>query len=284
VYVTKFPQLTEAARRQIESRIAAQRILGTRTWLPVMQEALSKKITVNFTQKELADCRDTLKILLGVNIVIAPDVNPKASITLAVSKMTADNVLSWVVRQAAVDYAVLDEAVYIASVDEVRILRAKGLDLSSHSKLQDLISFDFTDTPLDVALETLSRKAGVPVVLRGAPVVSPHVTLAASDMALSAALQAVISKSGLKGAIMTEGDTVIVSIAKPVPAPQMPLAAPEAKPAEAPAPATAPAPSTEPAVKAPAEGASTEPALALPVPAASTETVVRKEPSVTKSE
>ena len=244
IFITKYPRLSESARRQIDARNVAVRTESIKTWLPAMQRTLSEKVSVSFVQKSPSDCRDSLKILLGVNIIVSPNIDPKASVTLAVSKMTAENVLSWVARKAGLDFAVLDEAVYFAPVDEIRIMRSTGLDLSSQGKAHDLVSFDFNDDPLDVAIDALAKKSGVKIFLRGCPDPAPRVSLVGSDMPLSAALQAAVSKTGLNAVVIPEGDTIVISIVaappKPVVAPPQPAVqpAPQAPPAETPAATT----------------------------------------------
>ncbi len=225
VFVTSYQRLSDVARRQIETRNANTRVLAAKTWLPAMQEALAQKISISFAQKSLAECRDSLAILLKVNIIVSPAVDAKAPVTLLVSKMTAENVLSWITRKAGVDFIVLDQAVYISTAEDVRIRRAAGFDLSSYGRAHDLITFAFVDTPLDEALSSLAIKANVKIILRGASTPLPKVTLSGSDMALSAALQAILSKTGLNSVIIPEGDTIVVSMIKPSPAPPATLPA-----------------------------------------------------------
>ena len=267
VFVTTYERLSESARRQIEARDATQRAKAPKTWLPAMQDALAQKISVEYGEKPIADCRTALAKQLGINIILSSAVSPKAPITLSLTRMTAESVLSWVVRQAGVDFAVLDEAVYIAPSEEIRLKRAAGLDFSSAAKVNDLVSFSFTDTPLDKALADLSQKSGVRIVLQGAVSPMPLVTLSAADMPLTDALRAVLSRTDLNMAVLASGDLLTVTIVEP-----MPPAPVEVKPA-----VPSPEPAPQPAAPAPAAPASTDSTLEMPVP----ETPAVPSPSVT---
>lgn len=251
VYVTVYPRLSQQARLDIQARNIAWRAEAERDWLPRIRVALDKKINVTFVEKPLADCAASLRAMLGVNVIVSPGVAKSAPVTLqTTTSMTAENALAWISRQAGVDFAVLNNAVYFAPPAEIRIIRASGLDLSAHGRATDVVTFDFKDTPVKEAMEALGRQVGVSVVVKNDMASLPTVTLAGKDMSLNAALQAVANASGLNSAIIPEGATVTVTLMKPLPVAHRP--APEAVPEAMYTPAAQAAPSTDAALAAPA--------------------------------
>ncbi len=224
VFVAPFQRFAAAAKEQIKARNLAQHKNAAKTWLPGFKKILERQVSLQFDNKPLGDCCKTLEGILEVNIILSTDVDPHTRVDLAVSKMKAENLLAWVARKAGIDYAVLDEAVYFAPTAWIRSLRDAGLDLSSRGRAYDLVSFDFTDTPLNEAIGYLSKQTGLEIVLRDAPEKMPTVTLARSNMTLMAALQAITRSTGANSAIVSEGRTIVVSIMKSAPAaPKAPL-------------------------------------------------------------
>ena len=249
VFVTKYDRLSIAARRDVERRNAARRAQATRTWYPPIQEKLSGLRSVTFDEKSLADCCDSLKTLMGINFIISARVDAKTAVDLNVSRMSGESVISWVARKAGIDYAILDEAIYFAGVEEIRALRFAGLDLSSQGRTFEAVTFEFSDTPLDEAIKTLSEKSGVQIVLRNASGTLPKVTLSGKEMPLTAALQTIVSRTGLIAAIIPEGNGLVISLMKPVSPLPATITGPQAPVKES-------APSTDSALRAPASGGS----------------------------
>jgi len=241
IFITSYNRLDQASKLQIETRNAERRAEAARTWAPAMAETLARNLTVSFNAKSLADCRTSLEALLGVNVILSPSVETDEPITVAVSKMSAENVISWVARKADIDYAVMDEAVYLAPTEEIRIARAAGLDFSTRGKGADLVTFDFKDTTVQEAFAVLSEKSGVKIILKSDVEDLPRITLSGRDMQLSAAITAITKASGCNNAIVPQEDTYIVQLMKAAPAAAVERPMAEAREAEVPADASAPA-------------------------------------------
>lgn len=150
---------------------------------------------------------------------------------ISVSKMSAENVLAWVARKADIDFAVMDEAVYFAPSDEIRIARAAGFDFSARGRGADLVTFDFKDTTIRDAFAILSEKCGMKIILKSDVDDLPRITLAAKDMPVSSAIQAITAASGLNNAIIPEGSSYVVQLMKTAPA-AVPAQAPAVAPVE----------------------------------------------------
>lgn len=229
VFIAPLERIDAAGKLQIERRNQNRRAQAEKTWFPQFREVLSQPRGVDFKGKRLQEAADSLAALFDLNILLSPEVDGRIQLTLSVSEMTGENIIAWVARKAGIDYAVLDEAVYLASVPRVASLRAAGLDFSSRARPYQLVTFDFENTPLDEALSELANQAGVEIVLRSGPGALPSVTLKGADMSLMAAVQAVTRATGLNTAIVAESGTIIVSVlavAPPLPLPNPP--APEA--------------------------------------------------------
>jgi len=243
VFVTPYRELSEAAKLEIERRNGEKRVTSA-SWLPPLQKALDQKVTVRFAQKPLADCVASLETLLAVNIVLSPRADTGAPIALDVSKMTAENAVSWLAQKAGLDYAILDEAIYLAPPDEIRAIRSAGLDLSQAGRTHDLVSFDFVDRPVSEAFAELEKKTGVKIVLKTDVEPLPKISLSARNMPLAAAIRAIAASTTLNSIIVPEGSTIRVTLLK-----------------HAPAPSAAPLPEPAPAVEAPAAPSAAPPAV-----------------------
>lgn len=79
IFITTYNRLDQAAKLQIEKRNSDRRTQASKTWLPAMQAVLAKNYTVTFDYKSLGECRNSLQALLGVNVILAPNVDPDTS-------------------------------------------------------------------------------------------------------------------------------------------------------------------------------------------------------------
>jgi hypothetical protein len=277
IFITTYKQLDEAAKQQIQKRNADERTIAARTWLPAFQTMLAKNVNVTFNYKPLSDVRDSLQILLGVNVILSPNVDATTPVALSVSRMTAENVLSWIAKKGNIDYAIVDEAVYFAPSDEIRTMRSAGLDLSPRGKASDLVSFDFKDTSLTDAFSILSEKSGIKIVVKGDIDPMPHVTASAKDMPLLASIQTVTNAAGLNSAVIPEGSAFVVQVSKRNNGTPAPVPTTEGVPA---APMTSTAPSAPIVTPAPAPAMeSTAGTLELPVPSAAALTAPAEAPA-----
>lgn len=221
IFVASYSSFDQEAKRLIEARNADKRKTAAKTWLPEYEEILAQKVSVTFRQKSVLECAESLKALLGVNIILSPDIDPETPVNLAVSKMTTENLISWVGRKAGADYAVLDQAVYFGLEDQIRVMREAGRDLSSRGKEYSQVSFDFVDVTLAEAFDVLEETSGsgVRIVILGDDMDVPRITLKGANMTFTAAVQAVTNATGLNNAILSDGDTMTVRLMKPAPLP-----------------------------------------------------------------
>jgi hypothetical protein len=179
---------------------------------------------VNFKGRRLREAAESLAALFDLNVLVSPEADERVQVTLAVSEMSGENIIAWVARKAGVDYAVVDEAIYIAPVVRIRALRAAGLDFSSRGRPYELVTFDFRDVPLEEALSQLAAKTDAEIVLRSDTDDLPRVTLSGTDMVLTEAVRAVTHATGLNTAIIAESGTIFVSVLGIVEAPPEPPA------------------------------------------------------------
>ncbi len=237
VFITTYPRLDLAGRRQVETRRASDRAAAARTWLPGYEQSLAKSFDLTLSQKRLADVRDPLQSLLGVNVIISPALDPKTPITLAVNKMSGSSLLGWIARKANADFVIINQAVYFAPTDQVLAMRSQGLDLSGRAQGNRTVSFAFNGTPLDEALKTLSEQSGTQISLRGDVTPMPRVTVSGNDMALQSAITAVTNASGFNSAVIPSGDALVIQLVKPAPRPMPPVMESTAAGTAPPAPA-----------------------------------------------
>ncbi|MHC4713619.1 MAG: hypothetical protein ACYTAN_10185 [Planctomycetota bacterium] len=224
VFIVPLERLDAAAKLLLESRAQRRRTRAEKTWLPEFRRILGEPNSVNFKGRRLREAAESLAALFDLNVLVSPEADERVQVTLAVSEMSGENIIAWVARKAGVDYAVVDEAIYIAPVVRIRALRAAGLDFSSRGRPYELVTFDFRDVPLEEALSQLAAKTDAEIVLRSDTDDLPRVTLSGTDMVLTEAVRAVTHATGLNTAIIAESGTIFVSVLGIVEAPPEPPA------------------------------------------------------------
>lgn len=212
IFIASRERLDEAARLQLEARGLELRARAEKTWLPGFREKLAAPHQLDFRLRPVHEAADSLELLLEINFVVSPEVPNRASVSLAVSGMSAENIIAWVARKAAIDYAVLNEAVYLAPEDEIKRLRVAGLDFSARGRPWNEVSFEYDDVPFREVIDDLSGKTGVSIVLSSAVADLPRVTLSGTEVSLMEALRSITRSTMLNSLIASEQGTVFISI------------------------------------------------------------------------
>jgi len=231
VFIAPSERLDEAGRRQLERRARAMRARAEKTWLPALREALSKPHKFKLRPRPVAEAAESLEDLLGVNVVVSPEVSDRTTVSLAVSEMSGENIIAWIARKAGIDYAILNEAVYLAPAGEIRELRIAGLDFSSRGRPWDEVTCRYENVPFREVINDLSEKSGVEIVLQSEVGDLPPVTFSADAISLMEALPAITRSTGLNTLVTSEQGIVYISVQRTPREPAAPQT-PAAKPGE----------------------------------------------------
>jgi hypothetical protein len=146
--------------------------------------------------------------------------------------MSFRSVLDWVCRLADIKYAIRDEVIYIADQKRLDALRLETGETALAIVFRRPVSYDFKNTPVDEALDRLSRLSHVKIDLQGLePDEKVPVTLEGRRVEVSQAVRNVMDKTGRTFAISHRGTSILVVISPP----RKPPKPPEEKKPETPA-------------------------------------------------
>ena len=79
-----------------------------------IKEALNKKVSFDFVETPAADALAFIQAILKVNVVVSPDVDRGAPLTLRVNEMAAGNAIQWMAKLVGATMEIKDGAIFIA--------------------------------------------------------------------------------------------------------------------------------------------------------------------------
>lgn len=88
-----------------------------------LKAALGKKISFDFVNTPLRDAVAFMQQVLGVNIIVDPQVDPGAQVTVRVKDMSGGTALQWLARVGGADMRVENGAVYLAPQPKHKVVR-----------------------------------------------------------------------------------------------------------------------------------------------------------------
>jgi len=181
----------------------------------------TKLLSFDFADTSLADALSFFKATLGVNVVVAPDVDTKQRLTLRVADMNAGAALQWVARVAAARVAVKDGAIQVAAARQEEApakgwAGGEGAENEATRKIAEVlrtkkVTFDFVETPFADAVAFLQALVNVNIVVAPDVKKEQHFTLKVNDMTVGQALQWMVKLVGARmvvrdGAVFISAD------------------------------------------------------------------------------
>jgi len=74
----------------------------------------TKRVSFDFVETPFGDVLSFIQTLLGVNVVVAPDVDRKEPLTLRVADMNVGSALQWIIKLAGGKMEIRDGAIFVA--------------------------------------------------------------------------------------------------------------------------------------------------------------------------
>lgn len=108
---------------------AAQADSGTPVWKLVLQQRLEQRTSLTVQGAPLTEVLDILRGALKVNIVLdaADAAAGETPITLNLRDMQGSRIISWVAKQAGLEYALANQAVYLTAPERSRAIEPRRL-------------------------------------------------------------------------------------------------------------------------------------------------------------
>ena len=181
------------------------------TWEDELRRALGRKVSFDFVDTPLTHAISFLQTVSKANMFLDPHALRKgdnAPVTLKVKDMVLEEALKRVVKLADLDYALIDEAVFVSTPErlaEVRSReesrRAAEAKASEHEGwnweramkrvFARKVTFEFVDTPLSEAMSFLQTLTKVSMILdpKATEGREEPITLRATNMALGPAFR-----------------------------------------------------------------------------------------------
>jgi len=201
-----------------------------------IRDALDKPVTLDFAHTPIVDAITFIADFAAVNIVLDKNAVPaRVPITLKVKDLSLKAALALILHQAQLDYAVLNEALYISNAEglgEAPRPRARDLayalpaagteDVAKRlaaerdrrrrivekirAALEKPVTLNFADTPFQDAITFIQDFAAVNMVLdpSALPREDGAITLRVKDIPLKPALDFIFMQVRLKSAIWNE--------------------------------------------------------------------------------
>jgi len=227
---------------------AAEAAPAEPAWKAELQKKLGKKISLDFADTPLDEVLGFVQTLTGAPIVVDPAVKAevaKAKVTLRVTDKALSAALARMLRPAGLEHRLMNHAVLVtkpgAPDPAFGSVRAAEGDPEAKkailARLEQKVSFEFTDTPYDQAVTFIREVAQVGMILDPAVLGEnpPRVSLSMENVPLRVVLDWITWLGGLKWEVRDR-----LYITAPAPGEKV-------------APAEAPAPEKEVAIR-PAEG------------------------------
>ena len=179
----------------------------------------TKQVSVEFDNAPLSDALSFFKATLGVNVVVAGNLDTKQRVTLQVNNMNAGAALQWMLRVAGAQMAVKNGAIHVAAgareEGPVKVKPEGAADDEGTRKIAEAmkrkVSFDFVETPLGDALNFLQALVNANIIVAPEVKRNQPLTLRVNDMPIGQALQWMVKLVGAKmeirdGAIYISGE------------------------------------------------------------------------------
>lgn len=181
-------------------------------WAQAIRRKLARKISFEFVDTPLSEAIQFLQTLTKVNMIFNPEAAETKGgtpITLKVTDMKLELALDWILKLADIEYALMDEALFIATAYTLeeesrgtpppgRALRGAAEEdepkwkLKLREMLERRVTFEFVDTPLSEAiafLGTLTKWNWIMDPETAGSKGSTPITLKVTDMTLARALK-----------------------------------------------------------------------------------------------
>ncbi len=250
IFLASPTRMSSVWRTQIVTREEALYHEALKGWTPRLQKSLSRPVTLNLTDKNGNEALDLLQALTAVNFVIDPQAESvKEPVTLTVTRMSLERALAWLTRQLDASYVLVDEAVFITTVEKANRIRLERARLEMQFRFKRLITLELEDQPLGAALEIAAKLANLKINLKGKVPPEARVTIAKTTLPVDRAVNLIMQQAEVPGFLIGyQGDTITIWLREQAPVIKLksgtmrwgageapPIEEPEAKP-EKPAP------------------------------------------------
>ena len=213
VFLTTRDNMPAEWRNEMQERYRRAITSGQESWLMNIEKHLDRKVKVDFRNQPLGVVADVLAIEGGVNVVLDRELEQSDKRVKLQVEMSLKNILDWVCRLAEVKYAIRDEVIYIATQKRLDALRLETGESALALLFRRPVSFDFKNTPVDEALDRLSRLSRVEIKLQGLkPGEKLTVTAKGEKVELSRAVRAVMDGTGRTYAVSHRGTSILVMV------------------------------------------------------------------------
>lgn len=189
---------------------------------PQLEAKLDKYVAFDYTNKLLSEVVDDLSKQADAPFTIDPEAEGNLAntrITFAAVNIKLDHALDWLVSKAGLQYTLRNETIFISNEERigddqwvsarvaVKPRRVKDWRPFLKHRMQQRVTFDFKNTPLQEAVAFLQKNTKITYVLNKEAVKeqrNPRVTLNLEKMGLIMALDSVVEHVGLKYMLLDE--------------------------------------------------------------------------------
>jgi hypothetical protein len=242
VFVTTPGDLNPEWADEVRAREQTNDRLAEKTWAPKLRAKLEEPSSFSFEDTPLAEALSFLSSYHHVNIVLDPAfARPDNTVHLTVSDISLKSALGWILRLKRLDYALLDEAIFVSSPERLRILEIGRTASSLDPRLGTVIDIDFSEATVQKALAALAEATGVNITLRTEQVPAVRLSIKMNHVTLDEALKKLAGMTGVPFAVSVGKEGVVIWLEGKSATPAQPE--PPKPPAEEP---KAPSPAAKP--------------------------------------
>jgi len=250
VFLTTAADLSPEWSREIRVRDQALDRLAEKTWIPKVEAKLEEPTSFSFTDTPLRETMSFLASYHKLNVVLDPRFTQQENtVTMPVEDMSVRSALGWILRVKHLEYALVDEAIFVSTPASIRSLRASRRSVSGDARFRTVVDVEFSEIPIHRALEALSGATGLNIALRAEQVPPLRLTMKLDHVTLEQAVRELVAQTGFPFAFSFEEDGLVIWLQEPSAEPAKEAEPTEPQGAERPAEAREAGAETQPPAK-----------------------------------
>ncbi len=216
VFLTTAADLSPEWSREIRVRDQTLDRLAEKTWVPKMEAKLDEPTSFSFKDTPLRETLGFLASYHKLNVVLdARFTQQENTVTMPVEDMSVRNALGWILRVKHLEYALVDEAIFVSTPTRIRSLRAGRRSVSGDPRFRTVVDVEFSEIPIQRALDALSTATGLNIALRAEQVPSLRLTMKLEHVTLEQAVRELVAQTGFPFAFSFEKDGLVIWLQEP---------------------------------------------------------------------
>ncbi|MCK4299740.1 MAG: hypothetical protein KAX80_09410 [Planctomycetes bacterium] len=216
IFLTPAADLSPEWSREIRARDQTLDRLAEKTWVPKVEAKLDQPTSFSFKDTPLREVLGFLASYHKLNVVLdARFTQQENTVTMPVEDMSVRNALGWILRLKHLEYALVDEAIFVSTPTRIRSLRTSRRSVLGDPRFRTVVDVEFSEIPIQRALDALSIATGLNIALRAEQVPPVRLTMKLDHVTLEQAVRELVAQTGFPFAFSFEKDGLVIWLQEP---------------------------------------------------------------------